>query len=416
MVADNKNIMLGFKYRLYPNKKQRCILNQHMQLVKDLHNYLIDWCKAGYKKAKEEGKKFSPTAYTMNYEIAGFKKEHPEYKEVWGHALQGISNRLGKAYANFFRRCKEKKSGKKIKVGFPRYKKRLCSLLYPDQHGIGYKLESNKILQISKVGRVPIKLDRMPKGNIKTLVITRDGNRWFACFSADQGKIMGKIQKNRTAIGIDVGLTNFATLSDGTTIENPRFYKNAQKKLRRLQRRHSKKVKGSANRIKARMRLWKAHQRVQDLRDNFLHTITTDLVRRYNLIAVEDLKINNMLKNHHLAESIADAGWAKFTQYLSYKAESAGSQIVFVEPNLTSQICSECGRELEEHLGLPDRIFECGCGHREDRDVNAAKNILAKTTAGRAGSQACGETTSTHRHQAGEQAVSEKQELYGGRT
>ena len=406
--------MLGLKYRIYPSQVQQQRLINSLRLCRDLHNHLLQHCKKEYKKANETGTKFSPTAFTMNYEVTKFKKEHPEYTEVWSQTLQGVSNHLGNAYSSFFRRIKEKQNGKKVKAGFPRFKKKLYSLLYPGEYGVGYKLESNRILNVSKIGRIPIELDRVPKGNIKTMVIVKGGNRWFACFSTDYSREMDKIAENRTPVGIDLGLESFATLSDGSKVVNPKFYKNAQKRIKILQRRLSKKKKGSINRKRAGMRLWQAHQRVGDLRSDFIHKITTDLVRNHSIIAIEDLKINNMLHNHNLAGSISDAGWGIFKNYLDYKAESAGSRVIYVDPKNTSQACSCCGAVLENKLKLNQRMFKCPCGFTEDRDINAAKNILAIATLGLRGSQACGEMPTTLGIQPQEQGISGKQELDGG--
>jgi len=408
--------MLGIKYRIYPSGVQQQRLITSFRLCMELHNHLLQFCKDSYKNAKKNGEKFSPTAFTMNYEITCFKKEHPEYTEVWAQALQGVSTHLGNAYSSFFRRVRERQRGSRVKAGFPRFKKKLYSLLYPGKYSMGYKLESNKILNVSKIGRIPIKIDRAPKGNIKTMVISKDGNRWYASFSTDYIKTIDNFVEKRTPIGVDMGIKTFAALSDGTLVENPKFYKNAQKRIKMLQRRHSKKKKGSHNRSKAGMKLWQANQRVEDLRKDFNHKITTDLVRKHDVIAIEDLTINNMLRNHCLAGSIADASWGIFKTYLAYKAESAGCQVIYVDPRNTSQTCSCCGKVLEEKIKLNQRTFKCPCGFTEDRDINAAKNILAIATLGQRGSQARGETTSTlgEMDMNLEQAVSMKQELYGG--
>ena len=162
--------------------------------------------------------------------------------------------------------------------------------------------------------------------------------------------------------------------------------------------------------------LFRSHQRVQDLRLDFIHKVTTDLVRNHDIIAVENLKIGNMLHNHNLAGSISDSGWGIFKTYLDYKAESAGSQVIYVEPKNTTQTCSCCNLVLEEKLTLDKRVFKCpSCGHEEDRDMNAAKNILKRATLGLRGSQARGETTSTLEEIMNpKQVVLLKQELYGG--
>ncbi len=406
--------MLGLKYRIYPSRVQQQRLIASLRLCRELRNHLLQFCKDGYRAAKEKGERFFPTAFTMNYEVTRFKKEHPEYDCVWAQTLQGVSNHLGSAYSSFFRRVKERQKGSKAKVGFPRFKKKLYSLLYPGAYGTGYRLENYKILKVSKIGRIPIKLDRAPKGNIKAMVISKDGNRWYASFSTDHCKTMDKIAEKRTPVGIDLGIESFATLSDGSKVANPKFYKKAQWRIRMLQRRLSKKKKGSHNRKKAGMKLWRAHQRVEDLRKDFIHKATTDLVRKHNTIAMENLKIGNMLHNHYLAGSIADAGWGMFKTCLDYKAESAGSQVIYVDPKNTSQFCSCCGKVLERKLKLDQREFRCPCGYVEDRDINAAKNILAIATLGQRENQARGEMPYTLGNQSQEQDIPVKQELYGG--
>ena len=421
--------MLTFKYRIYPSRVQRRRLDNALRLCMELHNHLLQYCIDQREKAKETGTKFHPTSYAMCSEITRFKKEHPEYNAVWMHILQGVSKRLGEAYSSFFRRVKERKVGEK--PGFPHFKKCVRSLYFQDAHGYGYGLESGSILRVSKIGRIPIKLDRAPKGNIKTLTILKDGDRWFALLTTDSVKSMDIAKKDRTPIGIDLGIDNLVALSDGNKIENPRFYGHALKRIKMLQRRMDKKKEGSQNWRKAKIKFWKAHQRVEDLRADFIHKTTTDLLRNHNIIAIENLTIPNMVRNHHLAGSIWDAGWGRFRNYLIYKAAACGVQVIPVNSINTSQTCSRCGQVLEKKIRLPKRIFKCpSCGLVEDRDINAAKVILARglqrfaaanfassageATLGQRECEARGEAVSISRPQVAGHAGSMKQELHGG--
>jgi len=198
-------------------------------------------------------------------------------------------------------------------------------------------------------------------------------------------------------IGIDVGIENFATLSNGEAVPNPRFLVDSERKLRKLQRRLSRKKKGSANRGKAIYKVAKCHIHIANQRMDFLHQTSADIAKRYGFIGVESININGMLKNHCLAKHIADASWGEFLNMLSYKAESAGGQFVKDNPFApTSQTCPECGRRVPKKLST--RIHKCKCGYVVHRDV-AAANVILNDTAGRAGiSNACGDLTSTFGH------------------
>jgi putative transposase len=303
-----------------------------------------------------------------------------------------VSDRVWKAYQNFFQRVKEKRKGKKIKVGFPRVKKFVVSLTYPQS---GFKLNGNHLF-LSKLGKVPIVLHRPIEGKVKTLTIKfSKSHEWYATFTAETGSKQFN-PNGKPAVGIDLGLSNYATLSDGSVVQNMCFSKQNVVKARRLQRQISRKVKGSRNRRKAVLRVARFSNHITQRRHDFLHKLSHRLVNSYGLIAYENLGIVNMVKNHRLAGAIQDAGWGGFARMLGYKAARAGCRAVEVNSKNTSTTCSNCG--AKHPMPLSKRTYECGeCGLKMDRDLNAAKVILARglDTAGRAGIYACGETTST---------------------
>jgi len=379
--------MRAYRYRIYPTEKQVSTLTNQMILAKAVYNTLLDEAKQHYKAT---GKSF--TRNMMNMRLTKLKKEHPEFNSLHSQAIQNISDRVWKAYRNFFRRVKEKQKGKRIKVGFPRVKKFVVSLTYPQS---GFKL-SGAHLSLSKTGRLPIVLHRPIESKVKTLTIKCSKSmEWYATFTAESegGSFM---PNEKSAVGIDLGLSNYATLSDGSVIQNMRFSKQNIARARRLQRQISRKVKGSRNRRKAVLKLARFSNHIAQQRHDFLHKLSRQLVNSYGLIAYEKLSIGNMMKNHGLAGAIQDAGWGGFASMLGYKAEKAGCRAVEVNPKNTSTTCSNCG--AKHLMPLWKRTYECEkCGLKIGRDLNSAKVILARglDTAGRAGIYACGEAAST---------------------
>ena len=392
--------MLVYRYRFYPSEKQVFRLNRQMQLAKEMYNLLLETSKKYYK---ETGKTLSQ--FDMNKRITRLKKEQPQFQEFHSQVAQNISKRLGYSYKAFFRRMKEKKMGKNIKVGFPRVKKYVSSLTYPQS---GFKFKSNKIY-LSNIGDIPIALHRPIKGRIKTCVIKHyQSGKWYAGFSNEVSEKAFE-SNNKEAIGIDVGLTSFITLSNGEKISPPKFLIKSEKRLRMLNRRVSRKRLNSRNKRKARRRKARLEEKIVNQRFDFLHKLSRQQVNSFGKIAVEKLNIKDMVKNHFLAKSISDAGWRIYRNMLAYKAQSAGCELIEVTPENTSKECNKCGHVQDMPLEI--RTYECpNCGYVEDRDVNAAINILKRATAGLAGSHACGDMPSIHPARVG-QGISLKQEL-----
>jgi len=366
-----------YKYRLYPTKKQV----QKLELTLDTCRILYNSCLLDRKNTYEETGE-GLTKYNQQVILKNDKVKLLFLKEIHSQVLQDVLLRVDKAYKSFFRRVKQKKG----KAGYPRFKvmNRYDSITYPQS---GFEIEDKK-LKLSKIGSIKIKLHRNIKGTIKTCTIKKELDRWYACFSVEY-QPEKRIVPNKS-IGIDVGLANFATLSNGEVIANPKYLRKSEKKLKQKQRELSKKVKGSNNRKKVKFVLAKLHRKIRNQRRDFHHQESRKLVNRFGFIAVEDLQIKNMVKNHRLAKSISDAGWGQFLTMLDYKAEEAGGRVEKEGPYYTSQECSRCGECVKKTLA--DRTHDCPfCGLVLDRDHNAAINIINKSTAGTAGFQAWGE-------------------------
>lgn len=386
-----------FEFRIYPSIKQTNRLKRQFYLVKKLYNLLLLITKDQYRANGEH-----MSRNDLNLAITRIKELDPEFEPVHSQVLQNTSDRISKAYQHFFRRLKERKAGKKAKLGFPRFKSHLKTITYPQS---GFKFVTDKLLYIGKVGNVPIKLHRPVNGAVKTMSVkwTRS-DKWFVVFccevpeapkSAEEPSVPVPDKKVRGECGIDLGLEKFLATSDEFIVENPRFLKKEGKRLKRLQRRLSRKAKGSRNRRKARVELACQHERIANQRKDFHWRVANELVKRYEFIAVEDLNVKRMLKDHRLARQISDAGWGDFLRKLGYKAESASSLVVAVDPHGTSGPCSRCHAVVPKDLSV--RVHVCPyCGLVLDRDINSARIIfeIGKCTAGRAGTYVCGDVAS----------------------
>ena len=360
-----------YKYRLYPSKKQQQILFNTFNICKKIYNNLLEMSIKTYEETNKTLRK-----YDFDKILVG------KYPEVFSQVKQNVSDRVHKVFQNFFRRVKDKSCKKK---GFPRFKSRIHSITYPQ---FGFKFLSQRRLKVSKIGSIPIVLHRIPKGKVKTLTIKRNRvGQWFAIFACE---VDVKPVKNtsKKEIGIDVGLTSFATTSDGIFVSNPRYLVKAEKRLKFLQRRVSRKKKGSKNREKSKHLLARQHLKVSNQRLDFLHKLSHELTKNNKTIVVEKLNIKGMLHDHHLAKYIGDASWNAFINMLEYKAVTSGSALIKVNPKNTSKTCSNCGAIVD--MPLNQREYRCGvCGFVCHRDLNASINIL-KIGLDKPESNACG--------------------------
>ena len=362
--------MKAYRFRLYPSTEQERKLNEQLESCRQLYNSFLLERRYAYKGGKK-----SLTYNHQQNEIPELKQEFEEYSGIHSQVLQDVARRADRAYQNFYKRIREKKQGVRQKAGFPRLKGRgqYKSLTYTQS---GFHLLENGHLKLSKIGELRMFMHRDIVGEIRTLNISREQTgKWYASFSVKQDSISFHPEHTGNTIGIDAGLLHLATMSDGTVIHPPHFLMKSEKRITKAQRNLSRKKKGSSNRKKARIILSKQHKKVKNQRDDFAHKLSNRLVQNNDLIVFEDLNIRGMVKNHHLAKSIADASWNTLVQYTTYKAESAGRKVVLVDPRYTSRTCSRCGYR-KESLELSERIFHCeSCGLDIDRDLNAAINI-----------------------------------------
>jgi putative transposase len=307
--------------------------------------------------------------YQQKAELPGIKAALPEYAEVNAQVLQDVVLRVDRAFQAFFRRIREGQT-----PGYPRVhgRERYTSFTYPQfgDHG-GARLD-NGFLVLSRIGRIALRWSRPLEGAPKTVTVSREADGWYVCFSCANVPTH-PLPETGQETGIDLGLGAFATLSDGTRILHPGWYRKAERALKTAQRRVTRRKKGSHRRRKAVTLLAKAHQTVRRQRADFHHKTALTLVRANDTIYHEDLQTANMVKNHHLAKSIQDAGWSAFLSILAFKAAYAGKQVVAVPPAYTSQMCSGCGALVQK--GLSVRWHTCpDCGTSLHRDHNAARN------------------------------------------
>jgi putative transposase len=356
-------MLKSYKYRIYPTTKQKVAIDNTVNLCRYLYNCGLEQRIRAYRQQRR-----NLNYYVQANELRGIKTFSPDFTQVHSQVLQDVLKRLDKSYQNFFRRVKQGD-----KPGFPRFQgyNRYHSFTYP-QPGDNM-VPTNGKLYLPKIGKVRINLHRELPGKIKTVTITKTNGKHYACFSVEVDSI--ELIPTNKQVGIDVGVSSFVATSDGLLIEAPRTYRNTEKKLKTQQREVSRRKKGSNRRKKSVQRLSKTHEKIANQRKDIAHKTARYLVDNYDLIAHENLKIKNMVKNHHLAKSIQDSGWGLFFDVLAYKAEEAGRKVVKVNPYNTSQICSGCGSLVKKSLSV--RTHKCDCGLTLDRDINAARNILA---------------------------------------
>ncbi|MDO8647964.1 MAG: RNA-guided endonuclease TnpB family protein [Candidatus Diapherotrites archaeon] len=356
----------AYKFRLYPNKLQILGLRKHLWISKNLWNKLLAFCKGIYAKTKRFPKKTE-----LQLMVKGFG--------LYSQTQQCVSHRVFESIKRMFTL---KKKG--VHCGFPRFKSfhNMKSLYYPQS---GFKL--GKKLKVTPFGEIAIRKHRKIKGRIKTLSLKLEPTgKWYAVFTVEV-ELEHRVNCGGF-VGVDLGLKSFASLSDGLIIQNPHHFKKYESKLSFLQRNLSRCKKDSRNRNKAKHKVALLHEKVGNSRRDFLHKLSASLVSKYSLIALEKLNPKEM-SEQQLGKSIHDAGWSMFSNMLCYKAESAGSRIVFVNPKDTTKECSECGSLSKKNL--QDRTHNCPiCGFSLDRDLNAAKVILKRATAGLAECNACG--------------------------
>jgi len=356
-------IRKSFQFRLHPTKKQAKALQAQLDECRWLYNELLEQRKLAYEELN-----ISLSKYQQNMLLPLLKIERPTLADVHSQVLQNVVDRLDKAFQSFFRRCQ---SGER--PGFPRFRgiHRYNSFCYPQS---GFSL-IGKELKLSKLGSIRVKMHRPIEGEVKTCTLRKNAaGDWDVSLSCEVN--VEPLAPKQDAIGIDVGLQQFATLSNGHEIANPRFFKQGEKVLAKAQRKLAKLKKGTQERRKQGTVVAKVHEKISNQRKDFCHKESKKIIEQYQYICVEDLDIKKMMEGSYYAKSIADASWNQFRQFLTYKAGEAGRKLGLVNPAYTSQDCYQCGYREEKQLS--QRTHSCPrCGYIATRDFNAAQNILA---------------------------------------
>ncbi|KDR96653.1 putative transposase [Peptoclostridium litorale DSM 5388] len=353
-------MLKAYKYRLYPNREQQEFFAKCFGCARFIYNKMLSDRIDHYK---ETGKSLKNTP-------AQYKADFPWLKEVDSLALANAQVNLNKAYNNFFR---------DKTVGFPKFKSRKFNYFsYTTNNQKGTVHIENGYIKLPKLkSPVRVKQHRQFTGTIKSCTISKTpAGRYFVSVLVETE--IKQLQPISSKVGIDVGLKEFAVLSDGSRFANPKHLRKSEKRLAKLQKDLSRKRKGSNNRNKARLKVAKLHEKISNQRSEFLHKLSTKIIRENQAIVIEDLKVKNMLKNHKLSKAISEVSWSMFRTMLEYKAEWYGRDIIIAPSNYaSSQLCSSCGNKSSQTKDLSCRVYICPeCGLEIDRDYNASLNLL----------------------------------------
>lgn len=351
----------AFKYKLRLNAKFAAACGQTLESCRFLYNSALSQRIGHFKQGRKIG--FLEQARQLTQ-----ARELPEVECTARTFQENALRNLDRAYQAFFRRLKNRQG----RAGFPRFKSRERFVSFNTMDAKAFRLEGSRLI-VQKLGSCRLRLSRPLGGKPKTLTIRREADGWYAVIVCDVEP--QPLPESEAAIGIDVGLESFATLSTGIKIVNPRFYRQGEERLARTQQRLALKKKGSNSRIRARRLAARAHAKTQRQRAWFHWQEAREIIKTYGRIAVENLNTHGLAQSN-LAKSIHDVGWASFIAKLTSKAEEAGRELVKVSARFTSQDCSVCGRRKKKDLS--ERWHSCECGAEMDRDHNAARNILAK--------------------------------------